>query len=429
LVITFVSLAAIAFATLLPAPDETITTTHFCLICGLVGGVSAILNVFMFVPLGIGLALAGWPAKRALLAMCALSVLIETAQLAIPGRDSTLGDVLTNSLGGALGFAIGRYAFVLLRPPPRLAIALCIGWSVLWLGIQTISGFGLSPAIPTSDFFGQIAPRLGSFEQFRGDVLRATISDIRVSDARFANSSEVRDLLLHGAAVTTTVVPSHPTHGIAPIVRVADDRDREIALLAQSGSDLIFGVRTGADLLRLRPPFFAVRDVFPAESSATGLASGSVTMGARYSPLEASVNTQSSRANRAHRIPIAASLGWTMLMPFQWYIEGTSTELFLSLIWIACLLIPLGYWGAPMIRPSDGPNPKIIRMTAVPLALLLLYLGLVVVPESFGVTGAPLSGWLAAVIGIVAGGVFGLLLAPVRTWFPLRLERSLKEAR
>jgi len=118
-----------------------------------------------------------------------------------------------------------------------------------------------------------------------------------------------------------------------------------------------------------------------------------------------------------------------MLMPFQWYIEGTSTELFLSLIWIACLLIPLGYWGAPMIRPSDGPNPKIIRMTAVPLALLLLYLGLVVVPESFGVTGAPLSGWLAAVIGIVAGGVFGLLLAPVRTWFPLRLERSLKEAR
>jgi hypothetical protein len=422
LAITIVSLAAMAFATLTPAPDDTIGS-HLCLVCGLVGGVSAILNVFLFVPLGIGLALSGWSAKRALIAMCALSVLIETAQLVIPGRDSTLGDVLTNSFGGALGFAIGRYAFALLRPSPRLALALCIGWSALWLGIQTISGFGLSPAIPTANYYGQIAPRLGNFEQFHGRVLRASIADIGLSDTRFENNAEVRDLLLRGATVATTVVPSSPTHGLAPIIRVADERDREIALLAQSGKDLVFGVRTGAEVLRLRPLFFAVADVFPAVLSGnTGIASDEITVGARYSAREASANAQTVGGSHEHRIPIAGWLGWTMVMPFQWYIEGTSTEFVLSLTWIACLLIPLGYWGTALARASPGRHAARVRMAAVPVTLVLLYLGLVVLPEWFGVTATPFSGWLAALTGIVLGGAFGLRVAPstevVRTQTP-----------
>jgi hypothetical protein len=407
LVLTIASLIAIALATLMPAQNDTVGS-HLCLVCGSVGGVSAILNVFLFVPLGIGLALSGWSAKRALIATCALSVLIETAQLMIPGRDSTLGDVLTNSLGGALGFAIGRYGFALLRPSPRLALTLCIGWSALWLGIQTISGFGLSPSIPTTNYYGQIAPRLGTFEQFRGRVVHASIANLGVSDTRFENSAEVRDLLLRGATVSTTVVPSSPSHGIAPIVRVVDQTDREIALLAQNGKDLIFGVRTGAEVLRLRPLFFSVADVFPARSSSnTGIASDAVTVGARCSAREASVNAQTAGASHEYRIPIAGSLGWTMVMPFQWYVEGTNTEFVLSLIWIACLLIPLGYWETSMSKASQGWHVRRVGMAAVPVTMLLLYFGLVVLPESFGVTATPFSGWLAALSGIVLGGAFG----------------------
>jgi glycopeptide antibiotics resistance protein len=121
-------------------------------------------------PFGIGLALFGIPSKRSLLAMCALSVLIETAQfLVIPGRYSTIGDVITNSLGGALGFLIGRYALVLLRPPSRrIALALCAGWSALWLVIQAVTAFGFSPAIPQSEYYGQIAPHPEDVEPFSG---------------------------------------------------------------------------------------------------------------------------------------------------------------------------------------------------------------------------------------------------------------------
>ena len=413
LVITVATLGAIALATLMPEPGVAVGS-HFCLVCGSLGGVNAVLNVFLFVPLGIGLALTGFPGKRAVIAMCALSALIETAQFfVIPGRNSTIGDVLTNTLGGALGFAIGRYAFSLLRPSPRIALALSMGWSAVWLAIQTIAAFGFSPAIPSSEYYGQIARRLGNFEQFRGGVVRASIADVMVPDTRFPDSRRVRELLLRGAIVTTTIVPAGPTRDIAPIVRVADARQREIVLLAQDAENLIFGVRTGAGVLRLRPPFFAVADVFPAVSPGnSGLTTDALTVGARYSAREVSVNTQTVRASYDRRIPITASLGWTMLLPFQWYIEGTSTELVLSAIWIACLLLPFGYWGAGMTRLSRGRDATRIRMTAVPVALVLLYVGLVVVPHVFGVTAAPPSDWLAALTGILLGGALAPRVSP-----------------
>jgi hypothetical protein len=404
LVISIGSLGAIGFATLLPATNAA-SGFHFCLICGPVDGVNAILNVLLFAPLGLGLAFLGLPGKRALFSMCALSVLIETAQyFVIPGRESTVGDVVTNTLGGALGFVIGRYAFALLRPSPRIAVALSVGWSALWLAIQAVSAFGFSPALTRSEYYGQIAPRLGNLEPFRGSVVRASIADVIVPDTRFPDSQRIRELLLRGAAVTTTVVPAGPTRDIAPIVRVADAREREIVLLAQNAEDLVFGVRTGAAVLRLRPPFFAVAGVFPAVSPGnTGLTTDTLTVGTRYSAREVSVNTQTMRGSYERRIPITASLGWTMLLPFQWFIEGTSTEFVLSTIWIACLLLPLGYWGAGMTRLARGRDATGIRMTAAPIALVLLYVGLVVVPHAFEVTAAPPSDWLAALTGILLG--------------------------
>ena len=50
---------------------------------------------------------------------------------------------------------------------------------------------------------------------------------------------------------------------VAPIVRIADDEEHEIAILAQQRCDLVFGVRTGADVLRLRPLRFKSRASLP----------------------------------------------------------------------------------------------------------------------------------------------------------------------
>jgi hypothetical protein len=238
LVITIASLAAIGFATLLPEPDAAVSS-HFCLVCGSVGGVNAVLNVFLFVPLGIGLGLTGFPGKRAVIAMSALSALIETAQfLVIPGRDATIGDVLTNTFGGVLGFAIVRYAELWLRPPPRIARNLAVGWTTIWLAIQIISNFGFALSPPDSLYYGEIAPVLGNFAVFPGLVLTASIDDVQLPNTAFSDSRRVQRLLLDGTTVATTVVPAQPTRDIAPIGRVAEAKEKEIVLLAQNGEYL-----------------------------------------------------------------------------------------------------------------------------------------------------------------------------------------------
>ena len=403
LVVTTISLAVICFETLLPEPGAAVGS-HLCLLCGPLGGVNSFLNVLLFVPLGVGLALAGFSSKRSVIGMCAFSALIELAQLVVvPGRYSTIGDVITNSLGGALGFAIGRYWFILLRPSPRIATGLVVGWSAVWLVIQTISAYGFSPTIPPSSYYGQLAPSLGNFEQFQGRVLRASIADIVVPDGRFADSRRVRDQLLGDAMVTTTIVPNAATPGVAPVVRIADDKEREILLLAQSASQLVFGVRTGAAALRLRPPLFAMSDVFaPASEGDSAVSAHTLTVSARYSAREVWMNTRSA-PNRDRRIPIAASLGWTMLLPSQWFITGTGIELVVSAIWIVCLALPIGFWARPIVHFRRTYAANVVRIIVVPIVLLLLYVGMVLVPGEFGLAVAPTRDWLAAVTGILAG--------------------------
>jgi VanZ like family len=402
LVVTTTSLVVICFETLLPESGEAVGS-HLCLLCGPFGGVNSFLNVLLFVPLGVGLALAGFSSRWSLIGMCTFSALIEVTQLVVPGRYSTIGDVISNSLGGALGFAIARYWFTLLRPSPRIATGLVVGWSAVWLVMQTISAYGFSPTFPSSGYYGQLAPSLGSFEQFQGRVLRASIADIVVPDGRFADSRRVRDHLLGDAMVTTTIVPNATTPGVAPIVRIADDKEREILLLAQSASQLVFGVRTGAAALRLRPPLFAMSDVFaPASEGDSAVSAHTLTVSARYSAREVWMNTRSA-PNRDRRIPIAASLGWTMLLPLQWFITGTGIELVVSAIWIVCLALPIGFWARRIVHFRGTHAADVVRIIVVPIVLLLLYVGMVLVPGEFGLAVAPTRDWLAAVTGILAG--------------------------
>jgi hypothetical protein len=404
LVITLASLAAIAAATLVPQSGTAIGS-HFCLICGEFGAVNGILNVLLFLPLGIGLALSGLPWKRALLGTFLLTALIEIGQFfVIPGRYSAIGDVLANTIGGALGFAIVRHAISLLRPSWRTALALSVCWSVVWLAIQAVSGYGFSPTIPRSEYYGQIARRLENLDQFRGRVISARIGDLAVPDTRFTDSRKARELLIGGAVFTATITLAAPTHAIAPIVRVVDATRREILLFAQNTDELVFAVRTGASALRLRPPVFHLGKLFPqASPTASGLNVDPLSVSAGYFAREVRVRTH-GRTSYERDIPISASLGWTMFLPFQWIIEGTGAELALSAMWTACLLLPLGYWATRVARRQHGENTTRTKMAVAAAVVLLLYVGMVAVPHGFSLNVARPSDWLAALAGILVGG-------------------------
>lgn len=410
MLLSIASLIAIAFATLLPQPLGAIES-HFCVICGSFGSVDAILNVVLFAPLGIGLALYGLRGRNAVVAMCVLSAAIETTQfLLIPGRDSTLGDVISNTVGGAIGFVIARYAAVWLRPLPRTASKLAAAFAALWLTVQAVSSFGFLVSLPPSQYYGQIARALGHFAVFSGVVLGTQIGDARIADTRLENSAEVRDELLHGAEVATTIVPAATPNDIAPIVRVVDSQGSEVVLLAQQNRDLIFRIRTGAAVLRLRQPYFALNRVFRgAENGALAL-DDTLALSADYDTQDVSLTAQREHAKYGRRIPVTSSLGWVMLMPSQWAIEGTPAEAAISMLWIAFLLSPAAYWASTAAVSSPSPaRRRVLGFTG--FSSLVLYVGLVVLPRMFGIRAAPLKDWIATLAGIVVGVCLALIVS------------------
>ncbi len=70
---------------------------------GSLAGVDAIANVLLFTPLGWNARRLGWRMRSAAAAGAIISLLIEVAQIFIPGRTSILGDVLLNTAGALIG--------------------------------------------------------------------------------------------------------------------------------------------------------------------------------------------------------------------------------------------------------------------------------------------------------------------------------------
>jgi hypothetical protein len=402
LVISVASLAAIAFATLLPERPVA-GVSHFCLVCGSFGGVNAVLNVFLFVPLGVGLALAGVPAKRAVLAAFAMSALVETAQLlVIPGRYATIGDVITNTIGGALGVAIGQTARIWIRPSPHVARNLVLAWAAISLGIQVVSNFGFSTSLPASQYHGQIARAIGSFAVFPGVVQNATVGDIQIPNMALADSRRVRQGLLAGGDVVATVVPGGSTAGIAPIVRLADEKNNEVALLAQYHDQLVFNVRTGAAELRLRPPRFALPGAF-ANGASTASGDENLRLSGRYLPRRVRLDAKGRSASDSSLVQLSASMGWTFWLPFQWFVEGTTAERVVGAIWMACLAIPLGYWGLGIVDSSPSRGILVRWAPTLIASVVFFCVAFILIPRAFGLAPAPAHDWLATLAGIAIG--------------------------
>jgi hypothetical protein len=63
-------------------------------------------NVLLFLPFGAALCLRGCTTGRTVLSGVALSVGLEITQLVVPGRTTSVDDVLLNTLGALLGHAL-----------------------------------------------------------------------------------------------------------------------------------------------------------------------------------------------------------------------------------------------------------------------------------------------------------------------------------
>ena len=68
-------------------------------------------NVFLFAPLGAVLFLRGLPLAETAFAGVVFSIGIEVAQMLVPGRTTSVDDVLLNALGAVFGYSLATLWF------------------------------------------------------------------------------------------------------------------------------------------------------------------------------------------------------------------------------------------------------------------------------------------------------------------------------
>jgi hypothetical protein len=107
-----------------------------------------ILNLWLFVPVGLALAWRIRSPVRAIVFGFLFSTAIEVAQIWIPGRDPSLGDVIFNTAGTVLGAFLGLRPRLWLAPRASTSAGLTLVGVAAAAAVMTISAVLLRPASP-----------------------------------------------------------------------------------------------------------------------------------------------------------------------------------------------------------------------------------------------------------------------------------------
>jgi hypothetical protein len=381
---------AIAIATLRPTPemaDRAALLPLTCLVCGEVGGTDVVLNLLLFAPFAAGLALLGLRTRRVLVIAALVSLTIETLQFAwVPGRDASLSDLLTNSIGAAIVAWLVHRRSGFLRPNPRRAGWLSLAGVLAWVSLEVAAAWSLQPSLPETSYWGQWAPDLGFLDRFRGTVLGAAVAGDSLPPHRLTGSEVVRrQLLQSGGPVTARAITGDPPQNLAPIVSVFDGRSTEIFLLGQRRKEAVFRLRTRVADLRLRPPAIRIPNAVPATPG------DSLVLSASYAAGRYSLRVEARGQTAERTLAATPNWAWSYFMPFGDYALGEDAR-WLTALWVAGLLLPIGFWAS-----RSGTCSVIVAVWAG------IVLTLALVPRIFDLPSLHPSEYLAAAAGLILG--------------------------
>jgi len=375
-------------------------TGVWCLVCGSRGGVDVLLNVLLFMPLGVGLALSGVGVRRAALVGLGLSLCVEAIQLgALVGRAASLSDLLTNTTGTLLGAALTRHWRRWLLPVPATAARLAAAAWVLWAGTLALGSWGLgrSPIPARGTHVMELPPRSGQYRTYEGQVLAATLGGPAASGV---TPDALPALLADSATASAAVHAMLPPGMLRPVVYAFDERWRAILVLGQRQRDLRFTVGTNAAAARLRNATFTLPDAFP---SAAVVGPGHdpargplVRVSARATRTHVTLGAEWANERRVRTVVLSPHLAWTFVAPFNLVYGRWGPAL--TVLWVAALVLPMAYW----MRRARPPGPATRALLAVVVVATMWGASWLA-----GLAPMPWFEWLGAALGAVLGWAFG----------------------
>jgi len=358
IVLSVLSTAGILFFTLRPAGTDT-HGWSFTLTSGDAALAELLQNLLLFIPLGVSLTLAGvWP-QRVILAGGLLSFTVEFLQQWIPGRDPSLGDILSNTISTALGVLLVVAAPIWLWAPPRRsawqARATAIIACLVWYG----TGAMLRQESPPGPYRAVTTPELPYFGHYEGKVLKITPG--------------IRSVEL------LAVAAPHPPGRTSPLIAGLGPHNERVLMLSVERYDLTLRYYMPALRWTLEQPDLRLRDgmksVAPRDTFVAATRDDSTNICLRVNSTE-----------RCH-LGYTIGDGWKLI----YYPEGWPAWMLgvINMLWIAGCVIGVGYWGARGQRSS--------------LAVGIVIAGLLLVPLVTSLKATPIYEWIGALGGLGVG--------------------------
>ena len=378
----------VALVTLWPVAGLGGSDLGVCVICGEFGGVDSVLNIALFVPLGLAVRI-GWPSSGRwwLVAIAALSLGIEVLQLrVITGRDASLGDLLFNTLGGAVGGGAASLAGLLWRNKRRRSAA-AIGAMSGAVGLFAAVAWALIPAQLPGWHWVQLAPVRMGYETFSGSVrLRTLGREWMAGDSITRPTRAPTDTVQLVVAAAPLFAPG----GHSLVARLANPHGVEFQV-GVLGHDLTFRQRVNGTLVKLRAPTVRLSGGAAADS-------GDFTLIVVRNRATWWVRSVSPQRQIYKALPNSLGLGWQLLSPTEHVSQLLTSTL--QHLWPALVLLAVG------VAAGFAWAPWLAVGTTLGVGLL----GLGVLPVLIGLSMSTLAELTVAVVGACLGVWLGMML-------------------
>jgi hypothetical protein len=361
--LSILSVAGICFFTLGEGGTEMTRGWSYALTSGDAALAELLANIILFIPFGAAFT-AAFPRRpyAAVVIGAALSFAVEFAQQSIPGRDPSVGDIVCNTVGTALGVLLVVAAPIWLWAPPRRSVWQARLTALIAVLVWYGTGVMLRQDFPPGPYRIVQNPSLPRFGYWEAQILKVTTG--------------VRSLEV--VATTPSYLPGRTT----PLIAVLTPADEHVLLLSVDGPDLTLRYDMPALRWLLQQPDLrlrgAMRPLAPHDTFTAATSHDLTNICLR-------VDT-TTRCNLGYTI----GDGWKLI----YYPEGRplwQLEL-INTLWMVGCVIGIGFWAA---RGTGGKGGW--------LALGFVIAGLLVVPLLTGLKPTPIYEWIGAIGGMALG--------------------------
>lgn len=349
--------ALILGITLHPTGADTTGAPRFCILCGEQGTANLLLNIALYGPLGFALGLKMRSVAAVTLVGFFLSLSIEAVQLWIPGRFSSLADLLANAVGAGIGAWLAKSTRSWAPADDRTAAILTRAWGVSATLLILGSCHLLSPSVPPGNLYAGWTPELGRLEVYDGQVLSATIGGEPLPPGPLQDSVAVRARLRDGATISAVFVVGPPPSAPAPLLHVTTGAGGETFLVSVAGRDVILRSRFVANDLGFSSPDFRFPEVLHDVSVGDTVDLTATPSGAGGFLLRVGSSTR--------EMSISPARSWSLLFYGGGIPPWAATGV--DVLFLAALFLPIGFW-APSLRVlTESATPPLLALIMAPL--------------------------------------------------------------